>query len=170
MMNNARRWAVYIAILVVGPLSTGARAVTPAEVSASCGPCHALIVNGIVVSTDSGKVGETQRVNGRSKVRWVASIQSMVRQGAIVDDVDGTAAYLAGLGLPTPTPTPPLCTGDCDGSGGVTATELVTFVNIALGNLPLSGCPAGHGGSSEAITVNEIVAATNHALNDCSLP
>jgi len=37
------------------------------------------------------------------------------------------------------------CAGDCDGSGDVTVNELVTLVNIALGNAGscLNGVPAG---------------------------
>lgn len=156
-------------MFVGGPLSTGAGAVTPAEVSASCGPCHALIVNGIVVTAAPGTLGETLKVNGRSRARWVASIQAMVRQGAIVGDVNGTAVYLAGLGGPTPTPTPPGCAGDCDRSSEVTADELVTLVNIALGTVPPSACPAP-GNSSDDVTVNEIVVAVNDVRSDCSPP
>ena len=34
------------------------------------------------------------------------------------------------------------CPGDCNGDGVVTVPEVVTVVNIALGSLPLSACPA----------------------------
>ncbi|HVM95818.1 MAG TPA: hypothetical protein VMT89_05485, partial [Candidatus Acidoferrales bacterium] len=32
--------------------------------------------------------------------------------------------------------------GDCDGSGSVTIDEIITGVNIALGDSPLSLCPS----------------------------
>src|SRR5262249_46065731 len=35
------------------------------------------------------------------------------------------------------------CAGDCDASGSVDVAELITIVNIALGNQPASTCPAG---------------------------
>ncbi len=59
------------------------------------------------------------------------------------------------------------CTGDCDGSGDVTVNELITMVNIALGNTPLSACTAGDADGSGDITINEIIAAVNNALNGC---
>jgi hypothetical protein len=69
---------------------------------------------------------------------------------------------------PTPTPTPTVkCTGDCDGSGDVTVNEIITMVNIALGNSPVSACPAGDADNSGDITINEIIAAVNNALNSC---
>ena len=59
------------------------------------------------------------------------------------------------------------CTGDCDGSGDVTVNELITMVNIALGNAQLSACPAGDADGSGDITINEIIAAVNFALGSC---
>ncbi|MBI3782169.1 MAG: hypothetical protein HY270_02090, partial [Deltaproteobacteria bacterium] len=44
---------------------------------------------------------------------------------------------------PTPTPTPPAaCAGDCNGDASVTVDELITMVNIALGNRGLASCTA----------------------------
>jgi hypothetical protein len=59
------------------------------------------------------------------------------------------------------------CPGDCDGSGDVTVNELVTMVNVALGNTPVSACTAGDANGDGEITVNEIVAGVNHALSGC---
>jgi hypothetical protein len=42
------------------------------------------------------------------------------------------------------------------------------MVNIALGNTPLSACAAGDADGSGDITINEIIAAVNHALNGCA--
>lgn len=61
------------------------------------------------------------------------------------------------------------CVGDCDGSGDVTVDELITMVNIALGNTPLSACTAGAADGSGDITINEIIAAVNNALDGCPL-
>ena len=67
---------------------------------------------------------------------------------------------------PSPTATPP-CTGDCDNSGGVTVDEILTLVNVALGNADVSACePADRNGDGK-ITIDEILAAVNNALNGC---
>ncbi len=60
-----------------------------------------------------------------------------------------------------------LCNGDCDGSGNVTVSELITSVNIALGNTGLSTCVAGDADRSGEITISEIVQAVDFALNGC---
>jgi hypothetical protein len=41
------------------------------------------------------------------------------------------------------------------------------MVNIALGNLPASTCAAGDANHDGEITVDEILAAVNKALNGC---
>jgi hypothetical protein len=59
------------------------------------------------------------------------------------------------------------CAGDCDGSGAVTVTNLVTLVNIALSSAPLSACSRGDTDGSGDITIDEIIAAVNSALSLC---
>ncbi len=59
------------------------------------------------------------------------------------------------------------CTGDCDTSSDVTVDEIITLVNIALGNAALSSCTAGDANGDNQVTVDEIVAAVNNALNGC---
>lgn len=68
---------------------------------------------------------------------------------------------------PTLTPTPQPCAGDCDGSGEVTVDEILTLVNVALGNTPLEACANADTDGSGAIEVTEILAAVNHALLGC---
>ena len=59
------------------------------------------------------------------------------------------------------------CAGDCDNSGGVTIDEILTLVNIALGNADVSGCEPGDRNGDGKITIDEILAAVNNALNGC---
>lgn len=59
------------------------------------------------------------------------------------------------------------CTGDCDASADVTVDEIITLVNIALGNQTLTNCTAGDANTDGQVTVDEIVAAVNNALNGC---
>lgn len=68
---------------------------------------------------------------------------------------------------PTATPTPAGCTGDCNADKQVTVNELITMVNIALGNAPLSTCPAGDADGSGDITIDEIVQAVGYTLGSC---
>jgi hypothetical protein len=69
-----------------------------------------------------------------------------------------------------PTPTQPVggpCVGDCGTDGQVTVDEILTMVNIALGNAPVSDCEAGDANGDHQITVDEILAAVNYALSGC---
>ena len=68
---------------------------------------------------------------------------------------------------PTPTETPVPCTGDCDGDGSVSISELILAVNISLGATPASACAAidrDHGGT---VTIDELIAAVNNAAAGC---
>lgn len=70
--------------------------------------------------------------------------------------------------MPTAPPTvAPACIGDCNSSRDVTVDELLSLVDIALGNAPPAECPAGDGNHDGQITVNEILTAVNNALNGC---
>ena len=69
---------------------------------------------------------------------------------------------------PTPTSTPVPCVGNCNGDSSVTVDELLTMVNIALGNANVSSCLAGDSNHDTQITVDEILTAVNNALNGCS--
>jgi len=62
---------------------------------------------------------------------------------------------------------PPSCAGDCNGGSDVTVDELVQCVNIALGNQPVSACPACDTSGDGTVTVDELVKAVNAALNGC---
>jgi hypothetical protein len=59
------------------------------------------------------------------------------------------------------------CVGDCDSLGGVSIDDILTMVNIALGNALISACDAGDANGDSQITVDEILAAVNNALNGC---
>lgn len=71
------------------------------------------------------------------------------------------------MSTPTQTATPPmLCVGDCAGTQTVAITDIITLVNIALGNAEPSACP--HGIPSDAqVNVTLIIQAVNNALKAC---
>jgi hypothetical protein len=56
-------------------------------------------------------------------------------------------------------------TGDCDLDRQVTVNELVTSVNVALGNAPMSACDDADIDDDESVGVRELVAAVGAALN-----
>jgi hypothetical protein len=62
------------------------------------------------------------------------------------------------------------CVGDCDGDTVVTVDELVTMVNIALGNRPVDDCLAGDANSDDRVTVDELVTSVRIALAGCQQP
>jgi FG-GAP-like repeat len=61
------------------------------------------------------------------------------------------------------------CAGDCSGDGTVTVDEILTMVNIAIGNAAVSKCFAGDTNGDQQITVDEILAAVGSALNGCGV-
>jgi len=76
----------------------------------------------------------------------------------------------------TPTSTPsetavptPTCVGDCNGEGHVTVDEILTLVNIALGNADATACPNGIPSGVLQVDVVLILTAVNNALDGCPL-
>lgn len=63
--------------------------------------------------------------------------------------------------------TPSTCVGDCTNEGQVRIDDLLTLVNIALGEADISTCGAGVGTGVTQVTVDQIVTAVNNALNGC---
>jgi len=61
----------------------------------------------------------------------------------------------------------PACVGNCSGDRQVSVADLLTMVNIALGNSPVTACEAGDGNLDGQITVDEILVAVNNALVGC---
>lgn len=58
--------------------------------------------------------------------------------------------------------------GDCDQDGRVTISELVTAVNILLGNVDLARCRAADARNDGRVSVNELILAINDAFEGCS--
>jgi hypothetical protein len=56
--------------------------------------------------------------------------------------------------------------GDCNGDGQASVDELLTLVNIALGNGQPSACTQGLP-SGAAVEIAAILRAANDALNGC---
>jgi hypothetical protein len=91
---------------------------------------------------------------------FTAVAQSVPRFGGttVTESDDSLSAGLLTVGR---------CDGDCDGSGDVTVNELITMVNIALGNAQPSACSSGIPSGVE-VDIALIIQAVNAALNGCS--
>ena len=87
----------------------------------------------------------------RAGRRLVAAVAVVELYGAGAFAVEGTDVAVS-------------CVGDCDGSGQVSSDEVLTLVNIALGN-PES-CPRGNAAAA-VVDVALVVRAVNHALSVC---
>jgi hypothetical protein len=61
---------------------------------------------------------------------------------------------------------PLVCVGDCNDDGTVTIDEILTMVNIALGNADATACPNGIPSGTQ-VDVALILQAVNNALNGC---
>jgi hypothetical protein len=86
----------------------------------------------------------------------------------IVDEVSNTPTPTpTQTTSPTPTATLGPCVGDCDHGGTVTINELITGVNIALGSLPVTACPAFEN-AQETVDIAQLIKAVDVALNECS--
>src|SRR4029453_4825524 len=60
------------------------------------------------------------------------------------------------------------CTGDCDGDGSVAINELITGVNISLGNAQLSTCDVFDADENGRADIYELIAAVGNSLNGCT--
>ncbi len=70
----------------------------------------------------------------------------------------------------TPTQTPPGtpgCAGDCGDTGEVTIEDLLTGIDIALGNVPLRACPVFDANGDGRVTVDDLIKAIANALHGC---
>jgi Ca2+-binding EF-hand superfamily protein len=57
--------------------------------------------------------------------------------------------------------------GDCKGVRVVTVDDVITMINIALGNMDISACTAGDADGDGTITIEELIRAVDNLLSDC---
>ena len=75
---------------------------------------------------------------------------------------------------PTPTVTPvetPVageCVGDCNNDLIVAINELISGVNIALGNAAISTCPSFDANGDGTVAINELILGVTRAQNGCA--
>jgi hypothetical protein len=59
------------------------------------------------------------------------------------------------------------CAGDCSDDETVTVDELVRGIDIALGTEPLDDCRLADGNGDGSVSISELVAAVDSAVNGC---
>jgi len=118
---------------------------------------------GTVTPTPAGTVTPTAAVTATPTAAVTAT-----PTGTVTAPVAGTVTPTAGVTrTPTAKPTP-RCLGDCSDDSVVTVHELLTLINIALGNVPLATCEAGDAGDDGQITIDEILVAVQKAVYGCA--
>jgi hypothetical protein len=65
-------------------------------------------------------------------------------------------------------PTGGSCVGDCGNDGVVAVNELISGVNIALGNSAVSTCPSFDTNGDGMVGINELISGVNALLNGCA--
>jgi 5-hydroxyisourate hydrolase-like protein (transthyretin family) len=132
-------------------------------INVASGPNAVLLADG--VTNGSGQVGFTYTGGPNTGTDIVAF-------STLVDGQDvrcsATSAWAQTVPTPTATPSPCVdCVGDCGCDGLVTIDEILTMVNIALGNAGVGLCLPGDANGDSYITVDEILTAVNNALTEC---
>ncbi|HYD48837.1 MAG TPA: hypothetical protein VEB21_10840, partial [Terriglobales bacterium] len=61
------------------------------------------------------------------------------------------------------------CDGDCNVDGAVTVDEILTMVQIALGEMAMAGCPAGDRDGDGGVAIDELVSALGTVMSGCIL-
>jgi hypothetical protein len=59
------------------------------------------------------------------------------------------------------------CAGDCSDDEAVTVDEVVHGIDIALGGQPLEDCPLADGDGDGSVSISDLVAAVDSAMNGC---
>ena len=65
------------------------------------------------------------------------------------------------------TPVPGACVGACAQPGMVTVNDLLTVIQIAAGQMPVSACPSADPNHDGQVSLEEVLQAVNNALDGC---
>jgi hypothetical protein len=122
--------------------------------------------NGGPTQTIALEAGSPAINAGDETVCAAPPVNSLDQRGYVRPGTGAANCSIGAYEFDSPGP-PPSCTGDCDGDGTVTVDEILTLVNIALGNADATACPNGIPSGAQ-VDVALILTAVNNALNGCS--
>jgi hypothetical protein len=60
-----------------------------------------------------------------------------------------------------------MCPGDCDDSGTVEVAEVITSVNIALDQMPVTACSPVDTNKNDVVAIDELIEAVDKSLTTC---
>jgi hypothetical protein len=104
---------------------------------------------------------------GDERVCGLPPVNGVDQRGYVRPGIGATNCSIGAYEFDSPGPAGQGCIGDCDDDGNVTVDELITLVNIALGDTDVSECEAGDADGSGTVTVDELVGAVGRALLGC---
>ncbi len=104
---------------------------------------------------------------GDESVCAAAPVNNLDQRGYVRRGVGSTNCSIGAYEFDSLGP-PSGCVGDCHNDGHVTVDDILTMVNIALGEAEMSECEIGDADKDGEITVDEILMAVNNALIGCS--
>jgi hypothetical protein len=122
--------------------------------------------NGGPTQTIALQVGSPAINAGDESVCAAPPVNNLDQRGYVRPEDGATSCSIGAYEYNSPGP-PPSCEGDCSGTRTVTVDEILTMVNIALGNTGVATCEAGDANHDGQISVDEILTAVNNALNGC---
>lgn len=82
--------------------------------------------------------------------------------------IDGTVASAHGAGDPVVLVGSPACAGDCDADGRVTVDELLTGVDILLGDEPADRCRSLDADLDGLVGIDELIGGVTSTLKGCA--
>jgi hypothetical protein len=145
----------------------------PAGLANNGGPTQTIALCTGTGTPSAGCTGASPGINAGdesvcSTTTGTAPVDNLDQRGFVRPGTGATNCSIGAFEVNSPGP-PPACTGDCRGDNRVTVDEILTMVNIALGNAEMSECDIGDSNNDGQITVDEILQAVNNALNGCPL-
>ncbi|MDX2169953.1 MAG: hypothetical protein SF182_22985 [Deltaproteobacteria bacterium] len=96
-------------------------------------------------------------------------MRSRSRQAGIWISVLAVIVYGVASSAPAAHGGETACVGDCNGDGEVTVNEIITGVNIALGNTPVQTCPAFDRNGDGRVDISELIAGVANLLYGCGV-
>jgi hypothetical protein len=151
----------------VAPIPDGSVLYTCSVIVApgAVGGAYPLTVSGIVISDPHGN--RVPEAAGCAGTLFVSGATPLPIPTSTVTPTATLTPTPTPTSTPTPTPSPTPCVGGCHDGNVITVDELLTVVNIALGNAPVSACRAGDPNGDGQVTIDEILAAVRNALYGC---
>jgi hypothetical protein len=143
------------------PTITGTRPTATSTPTASATPSAS------ATATSSATPSTTPTISATRTATATATASATASASTTPTGVDTPTPVATVTATATGTATPPACAGDCNGDGSVAVNELITGVNIALGNTTAASCPSFDRNGDGEVSINELIQAVNVALAGC---